>query len=81
MNREQFDKTRHEFEQLRTEEKAVFLVEAVASTLARGVEQVGKVVVEEIDRVFKKRQEAPSSSETKTDPFNGNPPQPETPPM
>ncbi len=81
MNREQFDKTRHEFDQLRTDEKAVFLVEAVASTLARGVEQFGKVVVDEIDRIFEKRRASTTSSGETGRTEDANPPQPETPPM
>lgn len=82
MNREQFEKTRQEFEQLRTEDKAVFLVEAVVSTLARGVEQFGQAVADELNRAFKKREEdsagaAGAAEETR----NGNGAPPETPPM
>lgn len=81
MNREQFDKTRREFDQLRTEEKAVFLVEAAATTLARGVEQFGRVVVEEIDRLFDKQREAAGEDPAPGEKRNGNGPIPETPPM
>ena len=82
MNREQFEKTRHEFEQLRTEDKAVFLVEAVVSTLARGVEQFGQAVADELNRAFKKRDEAASEpAGTAGEPSNGNGARPETPPM
>lgn len=80
MNKEQFDKARNEFDQLRPEDKAVFLVEAVVSTVARGVEEFGRVVANEIDRIFSKTSSDthPPSPEAAA---NGNDPAPQTPPM
>lgn len=79
MNKEQYDRVRQEFDQLRTEDKAVFLVEAVASTLARSVEQVGRAIADEFDRAFKRREGAAARPEEQT---NGNGASaPETPPM
>ena len=81
MNKEQYDKARSEFDQLKPEDKAVFLVEAVVSTMARGVEQFGRVVVDELDRIFKKSapDEPSPSGEPQT---NGNGAgTPQTPPL
>lgn len=80
MNKEQYDRARKEFEELRTEDKAVFLVEAVASTVARGVEQIGRAIADEFDRAFKNRSE--SSGTESHEKANGNgAAAPETPPM
>jgi hypothetical protein len=40
------------FDRLRVEEKAVFLIEATLSTVARGIEEVGHVLADELDTLF-----------------------------
>ena len=81
MNKEQYEKARREFEELRIEDKAVFLVEAAAATLARGVERFGSAVVDEMDRAFRKKEAQQSEKEPPADTSNGNGSVPETPPM
>ncbi|HEX7070025.1 MAG TPA: hypothetical protein VF190_04440 [Rhodothermales bacterium] len=83
MNQEQFDKARREFDQLRAEDKAIFLLEATVSTIARGVEQFGQVVVDEIDRAFRKKREAEAESTSSTSESSSytHGTAPETPPM
>jgi hypothetical protein len=83
MNQEQFDKARREFDQLRAEDKAVFLLEATVSTIARGVEQFGQAVVDEIDRAFKKKREAEAQSHANASESSSytHGSTPETPPM
>ena len=44
-----YDQARRQFDELDIEEQASFLVEATASTLARGVLQVGAVLAGEIE--------------------------------
>ncbi len=48
-----YDQVRHDFEDLEIEERARFLIEASASTLAEGVEQVGHVLAEGLEDVMR----------------------------
>ncbi|MFB6279129.1 MAG: hypothetical protein ABEK75_06455 [Salinibacter sp.] len=48
-----YDQVRHDFEDLEIEERARFLVEASASTLAKGVEQVGHVLAEGLEDMMR----------------------------
>ena len=48
-----YDQVRHDFEDLEIEERARFLIEASASTLAKGVEQVGHVLAEGLGDVIR----------------------------
>ncbi len=41
-----FNRVRHDFEDLEIEQQAQFLIEASASTLARGIEQLGQTLAE-----------------------------------
>ncbi|RMH63809.1 MAG: hypothetical protein D6685_07300 [Bacteroidetes bacterium] len=50
--REHVNRVREAFEHLGVEDRVLFLVEATASTLARGVEQAGRALAEELDRCF-----------------------------
>lgn len=53
--RESYRQARTAFDALNIEDKAVFLVEAVASTLARGLQSAGQTLADEIDRAFRTR--------------------------
>lgn len=52
--KEQYKRVRNEFEDLQIEDKALFLLEAMVSTVARGVEQAGKGFADEIDKAFRR---------------------------
>ncbi len=75
---EQYDQTRRDFESMRLEEQATFLVEATVSTLARGIEEAGHALAEGLDDVFKQaRHRGQPSSDA--DPGTGpGPAEPET---
>lgn len=60
--KEQYKRVRNEFEDLLIEDKALFLLEAMVSTVARGVEQAGKGFAEEVDKAFR-RASQPSDEE------------------
>jgi len=49
-----YDRTRRRFDELPPEDQARFLVEATASSLARGVEQVGQLLAEGIGRTVRR---------------------------
>lgn len=51
-NKEQYRQARDEFDALKIEEKAVFLVESAFSMLAHGIESVGNVFSEQINKVY-----------------------------
>ena len=59
-----YSKAREEFDRLKIEEKAIFLVESAFSMLAQGIEAVGNLFSEQIDKVYKSAEgEAEPSSE------------------
>lgn len=47
-----YKRTREAFDDLKIEDKAIFLVEAAIATVARGVEQAGRVLARELDALF-----------------------------
>lgn len=49
-----YKRTREAFDDLKIEDKALFLVEAAVSTVARAVEHAGRVLAHELDAVFEK---------------------------
>ena len=64
--KEQYERARSEFGNLRVEDQAVFLVEATVSTVARGIEAVGKAVASELDTLFhQESKDTEEASETK----------------
>jgi hypothetical protein len=87
--RARYQRTRAEFDELAIEDKAVFLVEATVSTIARGVEEAGRKLAEELDTLFRtepwaaeaepeetqprKSTTARSSSKAKAKPAGGSP--------
>ena len=52
-----YNRVREKFEELPLEDKATFLVEAVFTTLTRGVEQAGKAFSEELNSLFDQARE------------------------
>lgn len=69
--REQYTRTRTEFDHLAIEDKALFLIEATVSTLARGLEEAGQVLANELDRWFHPPAER---AEEDAEPDPGTPP-------
>ena len=57
----QYRKAREEFDGLAIEEKAIFLVESAFSMLARGIEAIGDVFSEQVNKVYEaeEKEEAP----------------------
>lgn len=50
---EQYRRTRSEFESLEMEDRAVFLLEATVATVARGLDELGRLVARQLDELFK----------------------------
>lgn len=48
-----YDRTRRDFDELSLEEQASFLVESAASTLARGLETLGREMAREVETTFR----------------------------
>lgn len=48
----QYERARREFDSLQIEDKAIFLVESTVTTVARGIEEVGRVIADELDALF-----------------------------
>ncbi len=51
-NSEQYQEARKHFDELRIEDKAVFLLESTVTTLARGLETLGRSIGETLERTF-----------------------------
>ena len=71
-----YESARAEFDRLRVEEKALFLVEAMFSTVGRGLEAAGETLSREMDGLF--RSGGPRPHAAPADPMT--PPPPPTPP-
>jgi len=72
---ETYRHTREAFDRMKVDEQASFLVEATASVLARGVEQVGRAVADGLDELFRGAQSTASASRRERGP---GPAEPET---
>ncbi len=75
-DKEAYEDTRRTFDDLPLEDKAVFLIEATASTLARGLQQAGHALAEEVDRAFsgerrKKREASTADASGAAEPPTG----------
>ncbi|MGI9174782.1 MAG: hypothetical protein ACR2GR_05645 [Rhodothermales bacterium] len=71
----QYRQAREAFDHLKIEDRAVFLLEATVSTVARGVEDAGRVLANELDRMFSAfRQEGPEASRSAASPGPAEPP-------
>lgn len=51
-NSEQYQEARKHFDELHIEDKAVFLLESTVTTLARGIETLGRSIGETLERTF-----------------------------
>lgn len=77
--KENYQRVRSDFDELNSEEKVVFLLEATVTTLARGIDAFGRAVSDELNDAFSKRSDKKSrkkgsedaSSESETAPSNG----------
>ena len=70
-NKEQYRQARDEFDSLKIEEKAIFLVESTFSMLAHGIEAVGNVFSEQINKMYQEeeaeeKEEKPAPKPRKT---------------
>lgn len=74
--RDTYRRTRDTFNEMKLEEQATFLVEATASMLARGVEEVGRIVADGLSDVFRARSH--HSTEGKDSAHRPGPAEPET---
>jgi len=54
---EKYQRARSDFDELDTEEKVVFILEATVSTVARGIDELGRVISDEINNAFSRRAE------------------------
>ncbi len=64
-NKEHYHQVRDEFDSLKIEEKAAFLVESTFSMLVHGIEAVGKVFSEQINKVYEEEGTAEEKAEEK----------------
>jgi hypothetical protein len=60
---EAYSRLRNEFDTLAIEDKAIFLLESTLSTLVRGIEAFGHMVGEELDKAFRRADEAAAEEE------------------
>ena len=68
-NKEQYRQARDEFDSLKIEEKAIFLVESTFSMLAHGIEAVGNVFSEQVNKMYQeeeKEEEKPKPKPKRT---------------
>ncbi|MEX0821497.1 MAG: hypothetical protein WD021_05065 [Rhodothermales bacterium] len=61
--KENYQRVRSDFDELNSEEKVVFLLEATVTTLARGIDAFGRAVSDELNNAFSKRAEKKSREE------------------
>ena len=62
-NKEQYRQARDEFDALKIEEKAVFLVESTFSMVAHGIESIGTVFSDQINTIFRDEDSAEDKKE------------------
>lgn len=55
--KERYRRVRSDFDDLDTEDKVLFLMEATVSTIARGVDEFGRAVSDELNKAFSRRAE------------------------
>lgn len=66
-NSEQYRDARKQFDELRIEDKAVFLLESTVTTLARGLETLGLSIGETLERTFDEAERRSRRSTTSDD--------------
>lgn len=62
-NENAYTRTRRDFDSLSLEEQVSFLVNATASTLARGIETLGRELAHEVERAVQGHRHTPSGAE------------------
>ena len=55
--KERYRRVRSDFDDLDTEDKVLFRMEATVSTIARGVDEFGRAVSDELNKAFSRRAE------------------------
>lgn len=63
---EQYRRAREEFDSLKIEEKAIFMVESAFSMLAHGIEAIGNVFSEQVDKMTATEKEKPAQPKAST---------------
>jgi hypothetical protein len=58
-----YDQMRHDFEELEFEKQAQFLIQASASTLAKGIEQVGQALADGLGDVMDPRRRSSGAAD------------------
>ncbi len=71
-HKEEYQRARSAFDSLRVEDKAVFVLEAAVTTLARGIESAGAALADVVQQAFRE-------AERKTAAEEGSPIAPEPP--
>ena len=71
-----YNRVREKFDELPLEEKATFLIEAVFTTLTKGIEQAGKAFSDELNTLFEQARERAErqAEEQETEEGEGEPP-------
>lgn len=67
-SKEHYHRAREEFDGLKIEDKAVFLVESAVTMLTQGIQSVGKVFSSEMDKMFEHEEEEEAEVEAKPKP-------------
>lgn len=72
-HREHYQEARRKFDDLRIEDKAIFLLESTVTTLARGLEEVGRVIADSLEKTFESAERRRSDDAApEGDAMNGN---------
>jgi len=72
-SRDRYDRLRRHFQELETDERARFLLEASVSTLAQGLEQAGQALADSLEQVVRQEHRASGSSEEARQPGAAEP--------
>lgn len=56
--KDRYRRVRSDFDELNTEDKVVFLLEATVSTVARGIDEFGRVLSDELGKAFSRRRKS-----------------------
>lgn len=65
--KERYRRVRTEFDDLDAEDKVLFLMEATVSTIARGVDEFGRAVSDELNKAFSRRAEKKEKADRESD--------------
>ena len=63
---EQYDRVRDAFEDLKIEDKTVFLIKETVNTIVQGVEEAARTIIEEFDSMFGGEPAEEAAAEEKT---------------